>query len=293
MISELSDQNLIKSRRTPQGLDSFRRVLSISPEQEEVLRSFLYGRYNKISSQSIKIDSVSNKTIPKIAPDLRTPEWNEKRQSKIEKCESEETQTDYPEICHNSSSINKEEILSKYLRIEANLSPLKNHVKCELSDIMRKIESLINSASNGYLCKSGENMKVNLGFLQKELLAKNEFIKSLLKTQTANLNSLSNSTSKPISLTSLRNCRIQKEEEKTENEADKDKHKINQSKQKQEKNMSKLYIGSLNPSIKEINLVELFGLNTTKYLREMCSLNMPKNDKTGPSRVPICSKTCV
>ena len=66
-------------------------------------------------------------------------------------------------------------------------------------------------------------------------------------------------------MTSLRNCRIQKEEEKTENEADKDKHKINQSKQKQEKNVSKLYIGSLNPSIKEINLVELFGLNTTKY----------------------------
>ena len=36
MISELTNQNLIENRKTPQGLDSFRRVLSISPEQEEV-----------------------------------------------------------------------------------------------------------------------------------------------------------------------------------------------------------------------------------------------------------------
>ena len=48
--------------------------------------------------------------------------------------------------------------------------------------------------------------------------------------------------------------------------------------------MSKLYIGNLNVSIKENDLVELFGLNTTKYLRETCSLNMPMNDKTGQSK---------
>ena len=48
--------------------------------------------------------------------------------------------------------------------------------------------------------------------------------------------------------------------------------------------MSKLYIGNLNFCIKENDLVELFGLNTTKYLRETCSLNMPMNDKTGQSK---------
>ena len=47
--------------------------------------------------------------------------------------------------------------------------------------------------------------------------------------------------------------------------------------------MSKLYIGNLNFCIKENDLVELFGLNTTKYLKETCSLNMPMNDKTGQS----------
>ena len=168
MISELTDQNLIESRRTPQGLDYFRRVVSISPKQEEVLRSPTYGRCNNISSQSVEINSVSNGTTPKIAPDLRTPELNEKRQSKIEKRKSEETQTDFPEICHSSISINKEEILSKYIRIKVDLSALKSHVKCELSDMIKKMESLINGASNSYLFQSCENMKENLSFVQKD-----------------------------------------------------------------------------------------------------------------------------
>ena len=143
-------------------------------------------------------------------------------------------------------------------------------------DMMRKMESLINGPPNGYLCQSYENMKENLSFLQKELLAKDEFIKSLLETQTAILNSLLNSTSKPVSLPSCRNCSIQ-------NEADKDKDKINQSNQKPEKNVSKIYIGNLNLSIKEIDLIEL-GLNTTNYLRETSSVNMPTNDNTGSLR---------
>ena len=69
-----------------------------------------------------------------------------------------------------------------------------------------------------------------------------------------------------------------------ENKADKDTHKISQSEQKQEKNASNLYIGNLNPNIKQIDPVEFFGLNTTKYLRETCSLNMPMNDMIGQSK---------
>ena len=74
MISEFTKQNLIKNRRTPRDLDCFRRVLSISPEQEVVLSSLVYGRCNNISSQPIKTNSDSNETIPKIASDLRTPD---------------------------------------------------------------------------------------------------------------------------------------------------------------------------------------------------------------------------
>ena len=66
--------------------------------------------------------------------------------------------------------------------------------------------------------------------------------------------------------------------------ADTDKNIISQSEQKQEKNLSKLYIGNLNPSVKENDLVELFRMSTNKYLRETCSLNMPMNDKTIQSK---------
>ena len=63
------------------------------------------------SPQPIEIDSASYETIPKIATELETPEINEKRQTKIEKCNSEETHTDFPEICHSSSFVSIEEIL--------------------------------------------------------------------------------------------------------------------------------------------------------------------------------------
>ena len=53
MISELTNENLIENRRTPQGLDSFRRVLSISPEQEEIHSGLVYGRCNNVSFQPI------------------------------------------------------------------------------------------------------------------------------------------------------------------------------------------------------------------------------------------------
>ena len=129
----------------------------------------------------------------------------------------------------------------------------------------RKMESLTNGISNGFHCQSCENLKENLSFLQKELLAKDEFIKSLLETQTAILNSLSNSKSMPGSLLLSRNCSIQNEEENMENKPDKCKHKIKQRKQKQEKNVSKLYIGNLNLVLKKMilwNFSDLTPLNT-------------------------------
>ena len=101
----------------------FRRaLLSISPEQWEVLHNPAHGKCNIISSQSIQINSVSNDFIPKIATDLKTTEMNEYRQTIIEKRNTEETQTDFPEICHSFSFVNVEEILLKVLRVEADLS---------------------------------------------------------------------------------------------------------------------------------------------------------------------------
>ena len=58
---------LIENRRTPQGLDFFRRTLPISLEQEEVLRSPVHEKCNYTSPQFLEIDSVLNETIPEVA----------------------------------------------------------------------------------------------------------------------------------------------------------------------------------------------------------------------------------
>ena len=57
--------------------------------------------------------------------------------------------------------------------------------------MMRKMDSQINGVSNNCLCQSCKNIKENLCFLKKELLHKDEFKKSLLETQIAILNSIS------------------------------------------------------------------------------------------------------
>ena len=57
MISELTNRYLIENRKTLQGgLDSIRRTLSISPEQEKVFRSPLHEKCSYISPQFIEID---------------------------------------------------------------------------------------------------------------------------------------------------------------------------------------------------------------------------------------------
>ena len=98
--------------------------------------------------------------------------------------------------------------------------------------MISKIGSLINGASNNYLCHSSENMKENLSFLRKELLAKDAVVKSL-ETQTAILSLISNTTSKPVSTNlSPPNCSIQDEEQEMENKVDKNKYIIKQLEQK-------------------------------------------------------------
>ena len=95
----------------------------------------------------------------------------------------------------------KDQTQRKVLRVEAELSATKSHFKCELSTLNSKIKSLTTSLSGAL--KKLENhphkccsiVKDNLLFLQKELLSKDDIIKSLVETQTAILDSISNTAS--------------------------------------------------------------------------------------------------
>ena len=59
-------------------------------------------------------------------------------------------------------------------------------------------------------------------------------------------------------------------------------------KQRNDRNQSiektKLFIGNLNQSKTEKDLNEMFGIECTPYLRETCSIEMPKNKHTGQSK---------
>ena len=101
--------------------------------------------------------------------------------------------------------------------------------------------------------------------MQNELIRKDEIIKSLLETQTS--------------------VEEEKEEEEispTANETIEEIQWQKQSSGKKNKNEPKnIYIGNLSLDTKIDDLYELFGLRSTKYLREPCKINMPVNENTG------------
>ena len=103
--------------------------------------------------------------------------------------------------------------------------------------------------------------------MQNELIRKDEIIKSIFETQTSILETVS----KPV------------EEEKEEEEVSPTLNEIieeiqweKQSSGKKCENEPKyIYIGNLSLDTKIDDLYELFGLRSTKYLRETCKINMP------------------
>ena len=104
-------------------------------------------------------------------------------------------------------------------------------------------------------------------------IRKDEIIKSLLETQTSILVTVSKPSVE------------EKEEEEgspTRNETKEEIQWQKQSSGKKNNNEPKnIYIGNLSLDIKVDDLYELFGLRSTKYLRETCKINMPFNENTG------------
>ena len=57
-----------------------------------------------------------------------------------------------------------------------------------------------------------------------------------------------------------------------------------QSRQQLKQNCKKLYVGNLNPNVTEEDINELFGLKSTEYLRQNCSIEMPIDRNTRKSK---------
>ena len=81
-------------------------------------------------------------------------------------------------------------------RLEAQISALKCHLKCEVSTMYSRIDLLSEVIENKVnvlsdQCKNFEVLQDNIKFLQMELKTKNEIINNLLDTQSAIVESLS------------------------------------------------------------------------------------------------------
>ena len=75
-------------------------------------------------------------------------------------------------------------------RLEAQISALKSHLKCEVSPMYSRIDLLSDVIENKVNvlsdpCKNFEVLHDNIKFLQMELKTKNEIITNLLDTQSA------------------------------------------------------------------------------------------------------------
>ena len=119
----------------------------------------------------------------------------------------------------------------------------------KMSDTFKKEHSLL--------------LNENIELLKNELKSKDELIKSLIDTQTLVLETVKNSKASPL-ITQAEN---------------KKNHKIVEETPKKQKNVEKkrLLVRNLSPSVVLEDIIEAFGLNSTKYLRENCYIKLPMN----------------
>ena len=223
----------------------------------------------------------------------------------------------------NKSNISFEEHQQFIYKIEAPMSALKSHMKCELPTMSSKIDSLsefVNTKINNLndQQKIFETLRENIELLQMELQTKNDIIKNLLDTQSAVVDSLSHLKDQQNQLTSLEKQQVTDQSNKVSNKYQKNQYQNHQQdnqhqnhrhnnnrkskhqthddigqqfqKQHMETNQQekqvckKLYMGNLNKGITEEDLNQLFGLTATVYLRQTCSIEMPLDKNTGKSK---------
>ena len=171
------------------------------------------------------------------------------------------------------------------------------------------IENKVNVLSDQ--CKNIELLQENIKLLQMELKTKNEIISNLLDTQSPVAESLSLAKHQNSQAASLAKQQT-KTQDKTElhrtelaqpttesfqqhqqnKNHQKNLHHVHQHIQKQKyqsrqqlkQNCKKLYVVNLSPSVTEEYISELFGLKSSEYLRQNCSVEMPIDRNTGKSK---------
>ena len=168
------------------------------------------------------------------------------------------------------------------------------------------MNKLINSSPPSQQEKSLEN---NISLLKKNLCTKDELIKKLVETQntalttTAKFNNHHSNTLNQSS-SSLPSNSFNGNSHNTEQLASQEQqdpfiarpcssqlqeisHPTQTHHQRPEQNIAvkSIYVGNLPGDIIKQNIWELFGLNSTSYLRDACNINFPINNRNGKFKV--------
>ena len=160
ILIELINQKIILNKKASSGCDSFYRSKK-SPDNSEILENSSKNQGNVDAGQIGLKDHVPPVNVETLQPKL---------------------------VIHNK---NKPEQEINALKLEAQLSALKNYMNCELSTMNNKLDSFSQCLIQNASCQSNnenknfETLQDNVKFLQKELAAKHDLMKSLIETQTA------------------------------------------------------------------------------------------------------------
>ena len=194
------------------------------------------------------------------------------------------------------------------------MSALKSRMKCELSTMSSKIDSLlefvdtkINNLNDEQ--KIIETLRENMNFFQMELQTKKAIMKNLLDTQYAVVESLSHLKDQNNQITSLEKQQLTDQPNKVSNQYQNNQHENHrhnnnhqnkhqthddsgqqiqkqhiETNQQKEQVSKKRYVGNLDKDITEEDLNQLLGLKATVYLRQTCSTEIPLGKNTGKSK---------
>ena len=174
VVTNLMKDNLIINKKTTSGFDSFFR--NDAPLNEETMPNIIID--NSQDNDEVIIDEL-------VFPLQTTPQLH--------------NEIDTPSLQNSFTPAKKTESDMSTVKIEALITAVKSYVSCKISIIHDKLTSFcehINkklSNLNHRQDKHLESLQDNNSFLKKDLLMKNEIIKSLTETHTVVLDTISTS----------------------------------------------------------------------------------------------------
>ena len=178
ILNELVKEDVVVNKKTSLG-DSFRRI-NTPPNLVNSLHTDSCPNNELAITESVnRAESTADNNTPSTHADIQTPLTTNDNISSLTK--------------HSDKA---------FMNIETKFSALKGYIDCEISILNSKVDHFIESLKETTKMEKRESSRIeilqeNIHFLQKELLAKNDLIKSLMETQTIALEAITNLEEKP------------------------------------------------------------------------------------------------